>query len=406
MAGEKRQARPPTQHADEADRTGVTLEFHVFGDALRTPLGVSFAPGSPGIESVWIPRAKKKDGRESRMESRKAGPRGLPRSNPGKASLLLRAALFAHLGALALVGSFRLPRALLHLPPPPAAALGHGLRPGSAAVSPGRRMRSGPCARARLSLQGASAVLLDVGEAVSAEELRESADELFARSVAAYEQVALGDKHPESASAKDRDRRLVAAMELLEEVFRLDFEITKASFYAGEGGVSSRALTNVTCMRPLGAAHDDSRRPFIMGEELLGMELEPGRLCEAGTCCDACSRVQLHSLASDSECDEIMARANALMPELLEGPEAQQASPRQQHNLPLQFTAGSMPVQGLAPCTEMSQAVGIVPCFPHAASAWHLATGIWRPDLLLPARCLPALGCPTCCTSGRQLPAE
>ena len=188
-------------------------------------------------------------------------------------------------------------------------------------------------------LQSARSVLLDVESAPDSVSAR--ADKLFAQSVDVYANVVSQDRQAEWDVAA-RDDSLVKAMHLLEEVFRLDFEVVKASYYSNDDvSANLRSCMNVTCMRPAGGTHDDSRRPFIMGEELLGMELEPGRLCESGTCSDTCSRVQLSRLASSGECDEVISRVSSLMPPLLEGADAQQASPRQQHNLPLQFTAAA-----------------------------------------------------------------
>ena len=102
---------------------------------------------------------------------------------------------------------------------------------------------------------------------------------------------------------------------------------------------TARDVVNVTCMRPRNVhelGHDDSG--FVMNEELLAMPLEPGRLCQDGACCDACSRVQLPQVMTARECHEMMAGSSAVMP----GAHAEhERAPREQHNLQLQFRAAA-----------------------------------------------------------------
>tara|TARA_B110001452_G_scaffold266827_1_gene274747 strand:+ start:1220 stop:2176 length:957 start_codon:yes stop_codon:yes gene_type:complete len=64
-----------------------------------------------------------------------------------------------------------------------------------------------------------------------------------------------------------------------------------------------RVATNVTCMRPVeeGAGYD------LVNEELVQVPLRPGRACDGGVCCDACSRVSLPSFATAAEADAFRA---------------------------------------------------------------------------------------------------
>lgn len=164
------------------------------------------------------------------------------------------------------------------------------------------------------------------------------ADEMFDAAVDIYEQAA----ERGTANAK-RDEQLVEGMRLLEKVFELDFEHVKAKQYIEHG----RSLVNVTCMRPRGGEHADAADTghYITNDELLAMDLEPGRLCENGACCDACSRVQLPSIATEAECNEMISRAIILFPP--ESPETEgEPQPKGyswwiKHNLQLQFTAAA-----------------------------------------------------------------
>jgi len=191
----------------------------------------------------------------------------------------------------------------------------------------GGRLAGGRWARALVRLQ----VVVDAPALVDApaHSSQERAGQCFESAVQAYQDAA---RLPEAAAAK-RDERLVHGMRLLREVFELDFQVVEASHYVASG---TRTLTNVTCMRPRGGQHDDSG--FIMNEELLAMDLEPGRLCEGGACCDACSRVQLRALATDAECAELLCRADALMPP---SPPRELSQQREQVNLQFQFTAAA-----------------------------------------------------------------
>jgi hypothetical protein len=164
--------------------------------------------------------------------------------------------------------------------------------------------------------------------------LSSRADSMFASAVKVYDQLcATKEKSP----GANRDKLLVEGLRLLEQVFELDFEVVKTMQYGAQG---ARSLANVTCMRPLGGRHKDSvdTGQFIMNDELLEMQLEPGRLCEGGACCNACSRVHLPNLATAAECKEMMSRSNDILPpEPLES----ERPIRKQHNLQLQFSAAA-----------------------------------------------------------------
>ena len=64
-----------------------------------------------------------------------------------------------------------------------------------------------------------------------------------------------------------------------------------------------RVATNVTCMQPVeeGTGYD------LVNEELVQVPLRPGRACDGGACCDACSRVSLPSFATAAEADAFRA---------------------------------------------------------------------------------------------------
>ena len=184
--------------------------------------------------------------------------------------------------------------------------------------------------RQQYSLQSAPASVSDVqtfleqpiGRSVRSD--RVHADQLFTRALEIFQHVvAMG------ASAA-RQEQMIVGMRLLEEVFDLDFEVVLSTHYVDK--VSSyRSLVNVTCMRPQGGHHDDSESH--MDENLLGMALEPGRLCAGGSCCEACSRVLLSKIATEDECEELAMLSNALMPPN-DGTEKQQ-------NLQFHFSAAA-----------------------------------------------------------------
>jgi len=179
--------------------------------------------------------------------------------------------------------------------------------------------------------------------------MKRQADGIFRDAVDLYQSIAARDERSHWTCEAARDEQLVRALRMLEEVFRLDFEVVESKFYTSGAAAHSRTHSNVTCMRPRGGQHDDS--VFIGDQALLAMDLEPGRLCEGGACCDACSRVQLSSLASAAECAEIMSHADLLMPPGNSGEERHtpeaiveseiRRSSHYQHNLPLHLTAAA-----------------------------------------------------------------
>ena len=134
---------------------------------------------------------------------------------------------------------------------------------------------------------------------------------------------------------------MVEGMHLLQKVFDLDIEDVKATQYVPHG----RSLLNVTCMRPRGGEWLDAAetRHYVINDELLAMDLEPGRLCENGACCDACSRVVLPSMATGAECNEIMSRTNDLLPPIQASnePREQGYAWWKQHNLEILCTAAA-----------------------------------------------------------------
>ena len=210
-----------------------------------------------------------------------------------------------------------LPRGAPHPPPPPRhLRLQLGLR---------RTVRGG-CTGAAVAAagRGGQGCAERVSSRVSAG--AGDADALFAAAVAIYEQAVREGGEPSAES-------LIAGLQALEEVFRLDFEEARVTQY--EAADSRRSLMNVTCMRPARSA------PAAAGHEmrdgaLRALALEPGRICSDGRCCDACSRVLLPRLASDAECLQLVQHAAAFLPSPDIGEQGGGALSR---NLPLEATA-------------------------------------------------------------------
>ena len=146
-----------------------------------------------------------------------------------------------------------------------------------------------------------------------------AADSLFAEAVGMYERLA------GIAAAPDTDA-VVKPLQLLDEVFRLDFEVVKASQYGAEG---ARTIANVTCMRPRSV--EDRQNPQLQNEALAAVDLQCGRACLGGFCSEGCSRVQLPHFASAAECSEMVDRCNFYLPGIDAGVE--------KRNLPIQIIA-------------------------------------------------------------------
>ena len=61
----------------------------------------------------------------------------------------------------------------------------------------------------------------------------------------------------------------------------------------------SKTTTNVTCMQPAEGADGYG----VIDDALVAVPLEPGRMCEGGECCAACSRVLFRSFTTEAEAD-------------------------------------------------------------------------------------------------------
>lgn len=95
-------------------------------------------------------------------------------------------------------------------------------------------------------------------------------------------------------SAPEGAPPVVEAPRLLHHVFEADMRHLL---------LRERVATNVTCMQPVeeGAGYD------LVNEELVAVPLRPGRVCDGGACCDACSRVSFPSFATAAEADAFRA---------------------------------------------------------------------------------------------------
>ena len=90
----------------------------------------------------------------------------------------------------------------------------------------------------------------------------------------------------------------------------------------------NRLVQNVTCLQP--ATDTDGMRKY--NEQLLSLPLRRGRACVGGCCSDACSRTLWSHLATRDECEQLIARANRIMP-------APESHPH--HNMYLMLCAAS-----------------------------------------------------------------
>eukprot|EP00966_Prymnesium_polylepis_P249065 5758602-Prymnesium_polylepis.1 len=52
----------------------------------------------------------------------------------------------------------------------------------------------------------------------------------------------------------------------------------------------------------------------LFDDELLDLDMEPGRACKGGACCDSCARIVLDEFASAEECDQLLSACASLMP--------------------------------------------------------------------------------------------
>jgi hypothetical protein len=73
---------------------------------------------------------------------------------------------------------------------------------------------------------------------------------------------------------------------------------------------SGKTRQNVTCMRPADGVNGFG----LFDDALLNLQLHPGRVCQGGTCCDACSRVSYTEFATGVEAASFRLRASSLMP--------------------------------------------------------------------------------------------
>jgi hypothetical protein len=172
------------------------------------------------------------------------------------------------------------------------------------------------------SLQSTDVRLVDCCTPSGTTDARAAADMLFAEAVDLYERLA-GAAQPPQADA------VVDALQLLDQVFRLDFEALKASHYSPGGG---RSLVNVTCMRP--RSDEDRRNPLLQNEALAALDLECGRACLGGCCSEGCSRVWLPHLASAAECNAMVDGSSAYLPGFDDASAA-----ADKRNLPIQIVA-------------------------------------------------------------------
>lgn len=93
-----------------------------------------------------------------------------------------------------------------------------------------------------------------------------------------------------------------AVPRLLRETFDNDF--------ARLMNTGTQRVQNVTCLQPEAGASGMQR----FDDDLLAVPLQPGRVCEDGDCCDACSRVLLPDFATREECDDFRASFASLIP--------------------------------------------------------------------------------------------
>ena len=89
---------------------------------------------------------------------------------------------------------------------------------------------------------------------------------------------------------------------LLRQVFDSDFNLLRQSG-------TKRSAHAVPCAKPAEGMDGYG----LADEELLRMVTEPGRACQGGTCCSACSRIIFDCFATAAECDALRQRASALM---------------------------------------------------------------------------------------------
>ena len=196
-------------------------------------------------------------------------------------------------------------------------------------------------------------------------EAKVDAELLFEAAVSTYEQAV---EHGVS------DAAVLKGMRLLEATFHADFEATKASHYAqaapevsdflhgtmhaGDESLVGRTVMNVTCMRP--KEHENCfscrqievhrtentlggrsmMRKQLLNDDLLSLSLEPGRICECGSCSQVCSRVLLQGLVSDADCGQLQNAASSHLAKL-QTLEHDDSCHKSRLNLPLHVSAAS-----------------------------------------------------------------
>ena len=195
-------------------------------------------------------------------------------------------------------------------------------------------------------------------------EAKVDADLLFEAAVSTYEQAV---EHGVS------DAAVLKGMRLLFATLNADFEGTKASHYAqaapevsgllhgtmpaGDESHVGRIVMNVTCMRPKEHENCFSRqmevhrtentlgwrstmRKQLLNDDLLSLSLEPGRICECGSCSQVCSRVLLQGLVSDADCGQLQNAASSHLAKL-QTLEHDDSCHKSRLNLPLHVSAAS-----------------------------------------------------------------
>jgi len=88
---------------------------------------------------------------------------------------------------------------------------------------------------------------------------------------------------------------------LLRDVFARDFEKLLSI---------KRTVQNVTCMRPA-----DENAVGVYCPDLRKLALRPGRVCQDGDCCEACSRVSVPGFATPAECHVFRQQLREIMGE-------------------------------------------------------------------------------------------
>lgn len=131
------------------------------------------------------------------------------------------------------------------------------------------------------SVQGFEALEAELEQALGQHFEQPSTEDYFATVVHLVEEHA--------ALPPEAGRALPAEVpRLLRQVLDADFEALLER---------AKRVTNVTCMQPV----DTDEGYELFDDTLLALPLRPGRACDGGVCCDACSRVNFPVFATPAE---------------------------------------------------------------------------------------------------------